>query len=158
MTSPTLLSETVQKNARPEIADWLADFVQSHGGLVGSVHLPAGDDQLALVAAYNLAPSVQNGAAIVPLGKGLAGAAADRKAPVALSDLQTDTSGVARPRACDAESKGSVTVPVLAEDGTGAVLAIVGLGFTAEREFTEEEIARYTAHARKVVELPTSRP
>ena len=37
--------------------------------LACSVHLPAGDGWLALVAAHNLPPGVQNGAAMVTVGK-----------------------------------------------------------------------------------------
>lgn len=152
MTAPTEFSETVLKNTRPEVVAWLTDFVTRHGGFVGSVHLPAGEGELSLVAAYNLPPGVANGAALVTVGKGMAGVTADRKAPVAITDLQTDTSGVARLPARASQSKGSVTVPVLTEDGQ-TVLAIIGMGFEAEREFTPEEIALYTDEAKSVLDI-----
>jgi hypothetical protein len=146
------LNETVRQNSRPEVVAWLTDFVTRHGGFVGSVHLPAGDGRLALVAAHNLPPAVQNGAALVVVGKGMAGVTADRKAPIALTDLQTDTSGVARPPALASQSKGSVTLPVLTEDGQ-TVLAIIGMGFADEREFSDEEIALYAAEVKTVLDI-----
>ncbi|MFD3502123.1 GAF domain-containing protein [Streptomyces sp. NPDC058676] len=157
-TTPTppvaTLSETVLKNARPEIAAWLAAFVERHGGFVGSVHLsePAEDGEIVLVAAHNLPPAVVNGAAVVGIGKGMAGATAERKAPVGITDLQTDTSGVARRPACASQAKGSATLPVFAPDDPTRLLAVVGLGFAEPREFTDEEIAEYGADAATVLE------
>ena len=151
MTETVEFSETVQRNSRPEVVTWLTEFVTRHGGFLGSVHLAAGGDQLKLVAAYNLPPGVANGAAMVTIGKGMAGVTAERKAAVALTDLQTDTSGVARRPALASHSRGSVTVPVLTEDGQ-TVLAIIGMGFPEEKEFTDEEIVRYEDEARSVLE------
>lgn len=102
MTTALTLNETVLKNARPEVAVWLAEFVVRNGGFVGSVHLtePAErEGEIVLVAAHNLPPSVQNGTATIPFGKGMAGTAAERREPVAISDFQADTTGVAVPGA-----------------------------------------------------------
>ncbi|KPI30781.1 hypothetical protein OK074_6642 [Actinobacteria bacterium OK074] len=151
----TTLSETVRKNARPEIADWLSAFVERHGAFVGSVHLAglAGEDEIVLVAAHNLPAAVANGAAVVPLGKGLAGATAERQAAIGLTDLQTDTSGVARPAACVSDAKGSLTLPVFAPEDPARLLAVVGLGFEVPRQFTEEGMAAYGADATTVLDV-----
>jgi GAF domain-containing protein len=153
-TAPTL-NETVLTNARPDIAAWLAVFVEGHDGFVGSVHLSglAGEGEIALVAAHNLPPAVVNGAAVVPMGKGMAGAAAERKAPVGITDLQTDTSGVAREEACESRAMGSLTLPVFAPDDPTRLLAVVGLGFAEPRVFTEEEIAAYGVDAATVLTI-----
>lgn len=153
MNDAVALSETVLKNARPEVETWLRAFVERHGGFLGSVHLAelADKGEIVLVAAHNLPPSLANAAAVVAIGKGMAGVTAERKAPVGITDLQTDTSGVARPTARVSGSKGSVTVPVFAPDDPTRVAAVVGLAFPEPREFTEEEFARYMADAATVL-------
>ncbi|MFE7836554.1 hypothetical protein ACFU53_10995 [Streptomyces sp. NPDC057474] len=147
------LNETVLQNARPEAEAWLAEFVVRHGGFVGSVHLsePAEEGEIVLVAAHNLPPAVVNGAAVVVIGKGMAGVTAERRAPIGITDLQTDTSGVARLPARASQAKGSVTLPVFAPDDPARLLAVIGLGFAERREFTAEETAKYTEDATTVL-------
>ncbi|EKX69416.1 GAF domain-containing protein [Streptomyces ipomoeae] len=143
------LNETVLKNARPEVDEWLAEFVERNGGFVGSVHLsePAEEGEIVLVASYNLPVSVRNGTAIIPIGKGIAGTAARRREAVAISDFQSDTTGVAVPGGRAAGSKGSLTLPVFAPDDDTKLIAVVGLGFPEHRDFTPEEITKYSTDA-----------
>ncbi|MFF9041712.1 hypothetical protein ACF090_40295 [Streptomyces sp. NPDC014892] len=75
-------------------------------------------------------PPVRNGTAVIPIGKGMAGTAAQRREPVAV--FQTDTTGVAG-RA--ASSPGSLTLPVF-DPADETLVAVVGLGFTERRDFT----------------------
>ncbi|GAB2979158.1 hypothetical protein GCM10023080_050770 [Streptomyces pseudoechinosporeus] len=151
----TPLNETVLRNARPEIAAWLTAFVERHGGFVGSVHLaePAEEGEIVLVAAHNLPPAVQNGTSVIPIGKGMAGTAAQRRAPVAISDFPNDTSGVAVRQGRAAGSKGSLTLPVFAPDDDTRLLAVVGLGFKDVREFADEEIEMYKKSAATVLDV-----
>jgi hypothetical protein len=154
MTTAPTLNETVLKNTRPEVAVWLAEFVVRNGGFVGSVHLtePAErEGEIVLVAAHNLPPSVQNGTATIPFGKGMAGTAAERREPVAISDFQADTTGVAVPGGRAAQSRGSLTLPVHTPDDDAKLVAVVGLGFTEPREFTEDELAAYAEDAATVL-------
>ncbi|MBI1357099.1 MAG: GAF domain-containing protein [Acidobacteria bacterium] len=72
----------------------------------------------------------------IPVGKGIAGLAVERKAPVDLCNLQTDSSGQARPGAKQTGVRGSLCVPLLA--GAEAVGAL-GVATIREREFTPEE-------------------
>ena len=139
------LSETVLKNARPEVEAWLAEFVERNGGFVGSVHLSesAEEGEIVLVASHNLPVSVRNGTAVIPIGKGMAGTAAQRRAPVAISDFQTDTTGVAVRAGRAAGSMGSLTLPVFDEEDDTRLVAVVGLGFTEQRDFTAEEMTKY---------------
>lgn len=92
-TPPTELSESVQKKARRDVAAWLTAFVERHGGFVGSVHLAdsAVPGQILLIAAHNLPARIQNAAAVVPIGKGVAGVAAQRREPIVMADLQLVT-------------------------------------------------------------------
>jgi len=73
---------------------------------------------------------------VVPIGKGMAGLAAERKAPVTACNLQTDTSGDVRPGARATGLKGSLVVPLLAGDDVRGTLGIANL---EEREFDAAE-------------------
>src|SRR5438067_13208768 len=64
----------------------------------GSIHLFK-QGFLQLAAHANLPPSVVAVIETVPVGKGLAGLAAERREPVQVCNLQTDDSGAARPGA-----------------------------------------------------------
>lgn len=72
----------------------------------------------------------------IPVGKGMAGLAVERRAPVTACNLQTDASGDVRPGARATGLRGSIVVPMLAgEEPVGAL----GIGNQAERDFTPEE-------------------
>jgi L-methionine (R)-S-oxide reductase len=153
--SETELSETVLQNARPDVTAWLSGFVERHGGLMGSVHLtePAAEGEMVLVAAHNLSVSIQNGAAIAEIGKGMAGVTAQRRAPLTFADLKTDTSDIPHPQDRDSGSRGSIIVPILAADRDNEIAAVVGLGFPTPREFSEPDVKAYVADAESVRDL-----
>jgi signal transduction protein with GAF and PtsI domain len=71
-----------------------------------------------------------------PIGKGMGGIAAERRAPVQVCNLQTDTSGVARPAAKETRMEGSIAVPMLVGDSLRGVL---GVAKPVPYEFTEAE-------------------
>ena len=73
----------------------------------------------------------------IPVGKGIAGLAVERKEPVNLCNLQSDASGAARPQARDTGVKGSLCVPVMS--GERAVGAL-GIATIEEREFSEQDV------------------
>jgi hypothetical protein len=128
--SETELTDTVRQNARPDVTAWLSGFVERHGGLMGSVHLtePAAEGEMVLVAAHNLSITIQNGAAIAEIGKGMAGVSAERGTAITFADLKTDTSDIPHPEDRNSGSRGSLVLPVLSQDQT-CLLAIVGMGF-----------------------------
>ena len=74
----------------------------------------------------------------VPIGKGMAGLAAERREPVTACNLQTDTSGDVRPGARATGLRGSIVVPMLAGDDVRGTL---GIGNREEREFSDAERA-----------------
>jgi putative methionine-R-sulfoxide reductase with GAF domain len=74
---------------------------------------------------------------VVPVGKGMAGLAAERKCAVNSCNLQQDTTGDVRPGARATGLAGSVAVPVLSADGR--VLGVVGVATRAERTFTTDD-------------------
>ncbi len=80
---------------------WLKAFLGRHGAVAGTVHVTLDDDPdlLALRAAVNIPPKVQEVTARVPRGKGMAGLALERAQPVSTCNLQTDETGDVRPGA-----------------------------------------------------------
>lgn len=73
----------------------------------------------------------------IPIGKGIAGAAAKQREAVQMCNLQTDTSGVARQDAKKTEVAGSLAVPMLKQDD---LKGTIGIGLQEPYDFTSEEI------------------
>lgn len=74
----------------------------------------------------------------IPIGKGMAGIAAERREPVEMCNLQTDTSGVARPAAKETKVEGSIAVPMLLN---GNLYGTLGIAKPVPYDFTEEEVS-----------------
>jgi signal transduction protein with GAF and PtsI domain len=101
---------------------------------VGTVHLLDQAGVLQLRAARHLPPVVLDKVRTVPVGKGMAGIAAERRQPVQVCNLQTDTSGVARTDARLTRMEGSIACPMLDGDRLAGVIGIakpVAYDFTA---------------------------
>ena len=73
----------------------------------------------------------------IPIGKGMAGIAAERLEPVEICNLQTDDSGVARPAARETKVEGSIAVPMLLN---GTLYWTFGIAKPVAYDFTKEEI------------------
>ncbi len=120
--------------------DWqalLTQVIADFGCVTGTLHrFDLTDQHLKLVAHQGipevLMPVVQS----IPIGKGIAGAAAQTRQPVEMCNLQTDTSGVAKPGAKQTQVQGSLAVPVL--DGE-RLCGTLGIGKMVPYEFSEEE-------------------
>ena len=123
----------------------LADF----GCQTGTVHLTDEDGQLKLVAHIGVPDFVIPKISSIPFGKGIAGCAAERKDAVQLCNLQTDTSGVARPDAKSTQVSGALAVPLISADGK--VRGVLGIGKVVPYEFTAEETAKLKAQAQAIV-------
>lgn len=122
---------------------WLKAFLLRHDAVAGTVHVtvPGDLDTLALRAAVNIPPKVQEVTARVPRGKGMAGLALERGEPVSTCNLQTDKTGDVRPGAKAVAAQAAVALPVQRD---GAV-AIVGMAWMNDRELPEpllEQLAK----------------
>jgi len=73
----------------------------------------------------------------ISIGKGMAGIAAERRQPVEMCNLQTDTSGVARPSAKETKVEGSIAIPLLIND---TLYGTLGIAKPVPYDFTREEI------------------
>ncbi len=107
----------------------------------GTVHRMV-NGVLQLSAAHNLPPPIVELVRMVPVGKGMAGLAAQTRMPVSLCNLQTDTSGHARPAAKASGMEGSIAVPMLAGE---EVRGVLGVAKAVAHDWTEEEKASLLA-------------
>ena len=72
----------------------------------------------------------------IPIGKGMAGIAAERKEPVEMCNLQIDNSGIARPAAKETKVEGSIAIPLLYND---QLYGTLGIAKDKSYIFTKEE-------------------
>jgi L-methionine (R)-S-oxide reductase len=105
---------------------------------VGTVHLldPV-SGTLKLRAQKGVAEIILDRIRVVPIGKGMAGLAAERRQPVQVCNLQSDQTGVAKPVAKETKMEGSIAVPMLVNDELHGVL---GVAKPLTYEFSQPEI------------------
>lgn len=127
----------------PTTEDW-SEFLNSVAGdfdcITATLHrLDPADQHLKMVAYQGIPPQIMPMIQSIPVGKGIAGAAAERLAPVELCNLQTDTSGVAKPDAKQTKVQGSLAVPVMDGD---RLCGTLGIGKVVPYDFSEAEKAK----------------
>jgi L-methionine (R)-S-oxide reductase len=127
-----------------EVESWLKGFIARHGGVAGTIHAVAGE-VLALRAAVNIPPPVVELTRSIPSGKGMAGLAWQRDAPVHTCNLKSDETGDVRPGAKAVDASAAVALPVHGEGG--AVRGVVGIAWMGERDITEGELAALAGEA-----------
>lgn len=117
----------------------LALTVEALGADTGTLHFLGADGHLHLGATGGgIPPFVMEQIRVIPVGKGMAGLAVERREPITACNIQTDTSGDVRPGAKATGLEGAICVPVLS--GARAVGAL-GVANRAERTFTDDEQA-----------------
>ncbi len=138
--------------AQPDTEDWAAFLRQTLAEfecVTGTLHrLDPADNLLKLVTCERIPEVLMPVIQTIPIGKGVAGAAAQRKEPVELCNLQTDTSGVAKPDAKKTQVQGSLAVPVLGEGDN--LRGTLGIGKMVPHDFSDEEKARLMAIGRAI--------
>lgn len=116
----------------------LAHVVDHFAADSGTLHFMAADERLHLAAHSSAMPEVVlEKIRVIPVGKGMAGLAVERRAPVDACNIQTDTSGDVRPGARRTGMAGAIVVPILRAD---QVVGTLGIANRAERTFTDGEI------------------
>jgi hypothetical protein len=135
-------------DARP-IESALRGAIQEFGCTSGTIHRADGDI-LRLVAAENIPEGVLERVETVPIGKGMAGVAAEQREPVATCDLQADDGGVAEDGARATGLKGTIAVPMLSADGT--LEGVMGVGKPEEHDFPGREREELLDAARRIAE------
>ena len=123
------MNEPVEKILR----DTLAQF-NSETGTIHRLDVPT--QLLHLVAQVGLPPQLLDVVKTIPVGKGIAGQTVAQNQPVTICNLQTDTSGVAKPNAKQTGVGGALCVPI--RDGE-KILGTLGIGTRREHEYTPDE-------------------
>lgn len=124
----------------------LASLLEEFGCQTGTLHHSPDGQTLHLVAQIGVPDALLEKVAIIPFGKGIAGAAAERREPVELCNLQQDLGGVAKPDARQTGVSGSLAVPLFHPDN-GTVIGTLGIGKFQPYEFTTDEKNRLAAAA-----------
>lgn len=132
----------------PTWAEFLTQTIEEFGCTTGTLHrLDPADRHLKLVAHQGIPAALMPIIQSIPVGKGIAGVAAERQEPVEMCNLQTDTSGVAKPGAKQTQVQGTLAVPVLDE---GRLCGTLGIGKLVPYDFTAEEKAQLMSKARSI--------
>ena len=126
--------------AQAEAGEWdgaLAGILALLKAESGTIHLMGADGHLHLkCASAGIPDAVLTVIRVVPLGKGMAGLAAERREPVSICNIQTDQSGDVRPGARATGLEGAIALPMLLNDRVAGVL---GVANRAARTFMPEE-------------------
>jgi L-methionine (R)-S-oxide reductase len=125
----------------------LEGIIGRFGAESGTIHLLEGG-VLVLKAHAGIPPQVAQIVAVVPIGKGMAGLAAERNEPVSSCNLQDDRTGDVRPGAKQTGVNGAIVVPI--RDAAGAAVGALGIGVRREYEYSDAETARLLDEASRL--------
>jgi L-methionine (R)-S-oxide reductase len=112
----------------------------------GTVHLiPRGGQMMELLAAREIPPGVIEKVRMIPIGKGMAGVAVEKRQPVTTCNLQQDDAGgVIRQGARATGAQGALAVPIIVDD---EAIGALGVATREPRDFTRAEIDAMLAMA-----------
>ena len=115
----------------------------------GTVHLiPPGGQMMELLAAREIPPGVLEKVRVIPIGKGMAGVAVEKRQPVTTCNLQQDDAGgVIRQGARATGVQGALAVPIVVD---GEAIGALGVATREPRDFTRAEIDAILAMANVV--------
>jgi L-methionine (R)-S-oxide reductase len=103
----------------------------------GTIHILDSEKQLLhLAAQVGLPPQMLEFVKTIPVGKGIAGQVVAQNKPVTICNLQTDTSGVAKPAAKQTGVGGALCVPIRDDE---KILGTLGIGTRREHEYSAAE-------------------
>ena len=117
----------------------LESIVKEFGAETGSIHLLE-EGVLKLKAQVGLAPPVVKIVEVVPVGKGMAGLAAERNEPVSTCNIQSDESGDIPSGAKLTGVNGAIVVPIRSD--RGEVRGTLGIGVYRPYDYTREQVDR----------------
>ena len=125
-------------NPEPDWNALLTEMLQAYDCSTGTIHVSNPEENTLFLKAYKgipefLLPKMTE----IPVGKGMAGIAAQRREVVQMCNLQTDESGVARPSAKETKVEGSMAAPILLN---GKLYGTLGVAKPVPYEFTQEEV------------------
>jgi L-methionine (R)-S-oxide reductase len=114
----------------------------------GTIHRLDSENQLLyLVSQVGLPPQILEVVKTIPAGKGIAGQVVLQNKPVTICNLQTDSSGVAKPGARQTGVGGALCVPL--RDGD-KIAGTLGIGTIRQHEYTPDEMRELEEIARLI--------
>lgn len=142
MSSPDQLTQSINellagggRSALPQVLDKILSHFEC---VTGTVHVLDDSGMLELLAQRGIPDSIIDKVSRIPVGKGMAGLAAERRKPVQVCNLQTDESGDVRPGAKDTAMAGSVAAPIF--DASGELVGTLGVAKPVAYDFSDEEM------------------
>jgi signal transduction protein with GAF and PtsI domain len=133
------LTRKILGATNPQWQLWLEEILASFDCVTGTIHvLNMETDLLELKGQVGIPDFLLPKMSTIPVGKGMAGIAAERMEAVQVCNLQTDESGVARPAAKDTKVEGAITAPIIFE---GKLFGTLGIAKKEPYEFNEAETA-----------------
>ena len=117
----------------------------------GTIHvLDPEKPLLHLAAQIGLPPQLLDVVKTIPVGKGIAGQVAAQNQPVSICNLQTDSSGVAKPGAKQTGVGGALCVPIRAGS---KIVGTLGIGTVRPYEYTAGETRQLENIAARIAEI-----
>ncbi len=137
-------------NEKTDLKSILASILAEHDCETGTLHRIGADGAfLDLVCQIGVPEILLEKIRRIPVGKGIAGVAAEKREPVTLCNLQQDLGGVAKPDARKTGVSGSLAVPVFTPCGQH-LAGTLGIGKHTPHDFSAGEIARLEARAETI--------
>lgn len=129
----------------------LREVLKQFASETGTIHqLDAEKQLLHLVVQVGLPPQMLDIVKTIPVGKGIAGQVVAQAKPVSMCNLQTDSSGVAKPGARQTGVGGALCVPVRNGD---KIAGTIGIGTIRPYEYTAEETRELEEIGRRLGEF-----
>jgi L-methionine (R)-S-oxide reductase len=132
--------ETLLKNGQPReivLEQSLRLVLAEFHSETATIHRLDSENQLLYLAAQvGLPPQILEVVKTIPVGKGIAGQVIAQNKPVSICNLQTDSSGVAKPAAKQTGVGGALCVPLRDGDKT---VGTIGIGTIRQHEYTPDE-------------------
>jgi len=121
----------------PSLQSVLDRILDRFNCVVGTIHsLDGPSGMLKLRAQRGIPEAIRDQVQVIPVGKGMAGLAAERREPVQVCNLQTDESGVAKPGARTTRMEGAISLPIFVDDNLRGTL---GVAKPVAYEFSQDE-------------------
>ena len=125
----------------------LEAIISRFGADTGTIHLVE-NGVLILKAQVGVPAQVLQIVGKVPIGKGMAGLAAERNEPVSHCNIQADTTGDVREGAKHTGVGGAVVVPI--RDREGRAVGALGIGVHRAHEYSHAEVVQLLEEAARL--------
>ena len=131
--------DALLKNETINWQEVLSTVISAFDCTTGTIHFLDEKSGLLKVQAHQgIPPFLIPKLSEIPIGKGMAGIAAERREAVEMCNLQTDDSGVARPAAKETKVEGSIAAPMMLN---GTLYVTLGIAKPVPYDFTKEEVS-----------------